>query len=86
MADTAGPPSEFGGKAQKNRVQPPPHEPTASEKMMLLYTTGDDTGTKDPDKNGESFDGLLPYDEQLQLRIAEGVMEKGQIWEEMQSG
>lgn len=83
MPDQAGPPSEFGGKVQKNRVQPPPHEPTPSERMMLLYTTGDESGNLDPESNGESFDGLLPYDEQLALRRAEGVMDKGQVWEEM---
>lgn len=53
---------------------------------MLMYRTGDETGTLDPERNGESFDGLLPYEEQLALRVAEGVMEKGQTWEEMNNG
>jgi len=58
----AGAPSEFGGKVRLNRTQPPPHEPTASEKLMLGYTTGDETGDKRPDK-GEAFSGILPLDE-----------------------
>ena len=54
----AGPPSEFGGRQQVNRVQPPPHEPTASERLMLVYTTGDESGALAPDK-GEAFNGLI---------------------------
>lgn len=77
-------PSEMGGKVQRNRVQPSPHSATASEKLMLTYTTGDaePTVNSEPD-GGEAFAGLLPYDEQLALRTAEGVMEKGQVWKEM---
>lgn len=66
-------PSEFGGKVQKNRVQPsvnpvgrPGHIPTPSEEAMLTYTTGDPTGLSDPD-NGEAFTGLLPYEEAKEL-------------------
>lgn len=66
-------PSEFGGKAGKNRVQPsvapngrPGHTPTPSEEVMLTYTTGDPTGLSDPD-NGEAFSGLLPLNEALEL-------------------
>lgn len=54
--------TEFGGSPQRNRVQPPPHEPTASEQLMLGYTTGDESGESPPD-NGEAFDGLLPLGE-----------------------
>lgn len=66
-------PSEFGGKAQRNRVQPPVtpdgragHTPTASEQVMLTYTTGDPTGVSDPD-NGEAFSGLLPIEQAKEL-------------------
>lgn len=76
------PPSEFGGKIGKNRIQPFPHEPTAEEKLMLTYTTGDETGAMDPD-DGETFSGLIDYDQQLAIRTAEGVMDKGQVWREM---
>ena len=82
MPDALGGPSEFGGKVQKNRVQPSPHVPTASEKLMLLYTTGDVDGSKNPDA-GEAFSGLIPADQLLAIRTAEGVMDKGQIWEQM---
>jgi len=80
-------PSEFGGKVRKNRVQPPPHVATSSEKLMLGYTTGDPEPTVDsmPD-DGSAFAGLLPADQQRAAREAEGVMEKGQVWEEMQNG
>lgn len=54
--------SEFNGKPMRNRVQPPPHVPTASEELMLVYTTGDETGDSPPDK-GEAFNGLLPLSE-----------------------
>lgn len=47
---------------------------------MLLYTTGDDSGLSDPD-GGEAFAGLLPYDRQYDLRLNEGVLEKGQYWD-----
>lgn len=50
---------------------------------MLLYTTGDASGQSNPDK-GETFAGLLPADIQRGIREAEGVMTKGQVWEEMQ--
>lgn len=32
------PPSEFGGEA--GLVQPPPHEPTTSERLGIMYRTG----------------------------------------------
>lgn len=76
------PPSEFGGKGRRNRTQPAPHEPTASEKLMLTYTTGDDTGESNPD-GGEVFAGLLPEAEQRALRQQAGDLKKGEIWEEM---
>lgn len=84
MPDSPGGPSEFGGKVRRNRTQPPPHVPTAREKLMLLYTTGDVDGTKDPD-NGEAFAGLLSAERQTSIRQAEGVLDKGQKWDEVQS-
>jgi hypothetical protein len=72
-------PSEFGGKVQKNRVQPaitpdglPGHLPTASEQMMLTYTTGDTSGLKDPD-NGAAWNGFIPYDEKVQEVLDTGI-------------
>lgn len=48
------PPSEFGFSSKKNTLAPEPHEPTASEKLRLLYMTGSEDGeTPDP----ESFRG-----------------------------
>jgi len=69
------PPSEWGGRVQKNRVQPPitpagtqGHNPLddPSEQVMLTYTTGDPTGLSDPD-DGEAFAGLLPLEQALEL-------------------
>lgn len=78
-------PSEFGGSPQRNGVQPFPHEPTASEKLSLLYRTGSEAGDAVVD-DGSAFDGLLPYAEQLKARQDAGDMDKGQVWEEMQGG
>jgi len=85
MPDSLGSPSEFGGKVQRNRTQPLPHIPTASEKLMLLYTTGDIDGQKDPEVPNVTFEGLLPEERQRKIRTEEGVFEKGQIWEQMQA-
>ena len=74
--------SEFGGKVRRNRTQPPPHEPTASEKLMLGYTTGDESGEANPD-DGLAFSGLLSLEEQTRLREQAGDLKKGEIWEEM---
>lgn len=49
---------------------------------MLLYRTGDETGLTDPDK-GEVMSGLRSAETQLAVRVAEGVMEKGQEWERL---
>src|SRR5215218_9347052 len=81
MPDNIGPASEFGGKVRANRVQPLPHVPDPSERLMLLYTTGDESGISMPDK-GEAWGGLLPYEEQYAIRLAEGVFEKGQVYQE----
>lgn len=85
MPDDLGPASEFGGKVQKNRVQPIPHVPTPSERLMLLYTTGDESGLTNPDPNGDVMDGLLPEEVQRGLRESEGVLAKGQVWEEIKA-
>lgn len=84
MPDALGKPSEFGGKIQRNGVQPSPHIPTASERLSLIYRTGDPDGTKDAD-GGLTMSGLIPADQLLAIRIAEGVdFEKGQDWQRMQ--
>lgn len=81
-------PSEFGGKVGKNRVQPLPHLPTSSEALMLLYTTGAEsgvnpyTGLREPD-NGEAFNGLLPEKVQRALREQAGDLKKGEVWDEL---
>lgn len=82
-------PSEFGGKQQqRNRTQPLPHLPDASEELMLTYTTGDPsginpfTGRPEPD-SGEAFDGLIPRKTQEALRKAAGDLDKGQVWEQL---
>jgi len=71
-------PSEFGGKVQKNRVQPPVrpdgkpgHSPTPSEQLMLVYTTGTEDGAALPD-DGEAFNGVLPLNEQIVLQKKRG--------------
>lgn len=79
------PPSEFDGKTQRNAVQPFPHEPTASEKLGLVYRTGSEAGDALPD-GGPAFNGLLPTKEQLAIREAMGDMDKGQVWDEMVGG
>jgi hypothetical protein len=81
---TALPPSEFGGKPQHNKVQPPPHVPKPSERLMLEYTTGDQSGRTDPDA-GEVFAGLRTAETQRAEREAAGLFEKGQVWEELQA-
>lgn len=76
------PTSEYGGSDTKTGVQPSPHVPTPSERLSLLYRTGDESGLTDPD-NGEVFSGLRTEATQRQLRQAEGVLEKGQEWERL---
>ncbi len=81
MPDALGPASEFGGKVQRNRVQPPPHVPTPSERLMLMYTTGDESGLTDPDPANVVFTGFLPELEQRAAMQAAGLLDKGQEWE-----
>jgi hypothetical protein len=80
-----GPATEFGGKVIKRHgVQPPPHVPTPSERLSLLYRTADESGIPDVDA-GDAFNGTLPGPEQLAIRAAEGVFAKGEEWERIQS-
>jgi len=79
----AGSASEFEGTGvQKNGVFPPPHIPTPSERLSLLYRTGDESGSTDPD-NGEVWNGLVSEQTQTARRQAEGVLDKGQEWEKL---
>lgn len=64
-------PTEYGGKVQRNTIQPPvtPRghkghtELTNDERLRLIYMTGqDEDTTRDPD-GGEAFSGLLPLSE-----------------------
>lgn len=75
------PATEYGGNPQKNGVQPAVtpngdagHDPTSSEKLMLLYTTGDDTGKSDPEVPRVTFEGLLAREEQIALMKAQGLI------------
>jgi hypothetical protein len=78
------PESEFGGNPNsRTGVQPSPHIPTPSERLSLLYRTGDESGLTDPD-DGEVWLGLLSEPTQRAARQAEGVLEKGQEWEKLQ--
>lgn len=83
MPDAFGKPSEFGGKIMKNGVQPPPHVPTASERLSLMYRTGTESGMADPDPNGDIWAGLREETVQRSVREAEGVFSKGEVWEEL---
>jgi hypothetical protein len=85
------PPSEFGGKTNKLGIQPFPHRPTAAERLSVIYRTGDETGGEsgvyEPiDEEHAAFEGLLTEAEQLAILESEGKLEKGQVWEEMESG
>jgi hypothetical protein len=81
------PASEFGGKPLKTGVQPSPHQPTSSERLMNLYRTGEEAGpvSQVPD-SGEVFAGLLPGDVQTETRKNEGALDKGQVWKEIVDG
>jgi hypothetical protein len=77
------PATEFGGNPNpKTGVQPPPHVPTPSERLSLLYRTGDESGNTDPSE--DVFMGLRSEETQRALREAEGVMAKGQEWDRLQ--
>lgn len=73
------PASEFGGKVQKNTIQPPVTplghpghtDLDAAEKLRLQYLTGqpgdmEQDSTRPPD-NGEAFTGILTRAEQEEL-------------------
>jgi hypothetical protein len=78
--------SEFGGKVGRVLIQPIPHVPTPSERLMLMYISGDDSGQSPRDKFNETFEGLLPEEEQRARRIAEGVQfEGGEVFETMRT-
>ena len=81
MPDPYGP-TEFGGKTGSTGIQIPPHPPNAHEKLMLIYRTGDESGAF-ADDSGENWDGLIDYDQKLEEMETAGLMDKGQVWEEM---
>lgn len=75
--------SEFGGaETTPHGVQPPPHVPTESERISLLYRTGDESGRTPPD-DGSVWMGLRSEATQRAIRESEGVLAKGQVWETM---
>lgn len=78
-------PSEFGGHTNRLGIHPSPHPPEAYEKLRAVYLSGDDLEKGDlaPQPEREAFHGLLPEDEQRELRESEGVLDKGQVWQEM---
>jgi hypothetical protein len=68
------PPSEMGGKVQRNTIQPPQtpsgmrgHSPTAIETQRLALHTGQDIDSTRDFDTGEAFNGLLPEVEQRAL-------------------
>lgn len=71
--------SEFGGV--EGLVQPPPHVPTAAERLSLLYRTGDPSG-QTPPRLGV-FAGLREEAAQRAAREAEGALAKGQVADEL---
>lgn len=74
--------SEFGGNGvQANGVFPSPHVPTASERLMLLYRTGDESGLMPVDTEGVVWTGMLPAKEQRDIRQAAGDLDVGQEWD-----
>lgn len=76
--------TEFGGKPDKLGSQPHPHKRASNERLHALYRTGEEQGTE-PD-GGEAFVGLLDENVQRAARQAEGVLDKGQVWEALQNG
>lgn len=79
------PATEFGGDPQKNGVQPPPHIPTPSERLSLLYRTGDESGVTQDDPNGDVWMGLRSAETQRAEREAAGLFEVGQEWDRLTS-
>lgn len=77
------PPSEFGGRPMRNGVQPPPHIPTASERLSLTYRTGDESGQVKEDSEGVIMSGLLPKRVQEEIRKSAGDLDKGEVWDEL---
>jgi hypothetical protein len=68
------PPSELGGKAQRNTIQPPVtpsgmkgHTPTPIEEQRLALNTGQVLDTTLDFDAGEAFHGLLLPEEQAQV-------------------
>lgn len=72
--------SEFGGV--EGPVQPPPHIPTPSEQLSLIYRTGDPSGAT-PADSGEIFGGLRTEAAQRAAKEAAGALSKGEAYEEM---
>lgn len=79
MAAIAGE-SEFGGVA--GLVQPPPHIPTAAEKLSLTYRTGDPSGRTTEDVP-EIFGGLRTEVAQRVAMEAAGAFVKGTVADEL---
>lgn len=73
--------SEFGGLP--GLVQPPPHIPTASERLSLIYRTGDPSGQSPPVE--EIFGGLREESAQRAAREAEGAFVKGEVAAELEA-
>lgn len=72
--------TEFGGKVQRNGIQPPVapkglpgHVPTNAELLRLQYLTGQDADSTRPPDDGEAFEGIDPLDIAIAKRRAEGV-------------
>jgi hypothetical protein len=77
-------PTEFGGRVQKNTIQPPVapkpsksiptgHIPTSTETLRLQYLTGQTADSTRPPDNGEAFSGIEDLLTAIEKRRAEGV-------------
>jgi hypothetical protein len=55
-----------------------PHTPTTSERLSLLYRTGDESGRSAPD-NGEAFSGLVKRKAQRLLEHRDLKPDAGQM-------
>lgn len=71
MAGRSMGPSEFGGKTQPNGIQPPRtprgqagHTMTESERLRMIYQTGQDEDSTAMPDNGEAFSGLVDIETQ----------------------
>jgi hypothetical protein len=76
--------TEFGGKPNALGIQPPPHVPTPSEQLSLIYRTGDPSGQSPIDSEHAVWMGLRVEAVQRASMEASGALVKGQTAEELE--